>query len=192
MINRWKEIKFIFIFRGARHGLKLSGKLSRIEAQEQQILAKSLNTATAQDTFNEWYTVKKNKKHKKQKTKDKSNSMHQDVIDEIVNNDAPILPNSIEFEQLEALVDQGDYIIKNKSKKKKKRQRLMEEELSKSMKSLQTESPSKWFDMDNMLYGVLDCSKAIKKEKNRQQKNERKKSSKKSGKKSKNQKCLDD
>lgn len=177
-----KKRKFIFIFRGARHGLKLSGKLSRIEAQEQQILTNSLNSKTARDTFNEWYTVKKNKKHKKSK-EEKLNSMQQDIM----------VPDSIEFEQLEALVDQGDYIIKNKSKKKKKKQRQMEEDLSKSMKSLQTETSAKNFDMDNMLHSVLDYSKAIKKEKNRKQKNELNGKSKKARKKSKkHRKCLDD
>lgn len=149
-----------------------------------------MNTETAQDTFNEWYTVKKNKKHKKPQ-KEKSNSMQQDVMDEIANNHAPELSNSIEFEQLEALVDQGDYIIKSKSKKKKKKKRQMEEELSNSMKSLQTESSAKNFDMDNVLHSVLDYSKAIKKEKNRMQKNEQKKKSKKSKKNSNDQKCLD-
>lgn len=143
-----------------------------------------MNTETAQDTFNEWYTVKKNKKHKKQK-KEKSDTMQQDVTDKMANNDGPMLSNSIEFERL---VDQGDYIIKSQSKKKKKKQRKMEEELSKSMKSLKTESSAKSFDMDSMLNGVLDYSKAIKKETNRKQKNKLRKNPKKS----KNQKCLDD
>lgn len=118
--------------------------------------------------------------------------MQQDVMDEIANNHALELSDSIKFEQLEALVDQGDYIIKSKSKKKKKKKRQMEEELSSSMKSLQTESSAKNFDMDNMLHGVIEYSKAIKKEKNRIKKREHKKNSKKSKTNSNDQKCLDD
>lgn len=42
----------IFLCRGARHGLSLGGKLSRIEEQERQLLEKhsnSFNSATATD-----------------------------------------------------------------------------------------------------------------------------------------------
>lgn len=161
----------MYNFRGARHGLKLSGKLSRIEAQEQQMLANKLDVETAQNTFKDWYTVKKSKKSKRRK-KEKVKTVQCEKR-------TTALSTSSDTERLNALIDEGDYVIKIKSKKKKKTKRRLEDELSNSMKRLQTDSPTRNFDMDNVLHGILDYSKAIKKEKNRKQKNKTKKKSKK-------------
>lgn len=142
-------------------------------------LNSNFSSETAQDTFNDWYSVKKSKKHKK-RNKGKSAKANQTQSNENTNTMDTASPSTPDSTRLEALVETGDYVIKNKSKKKKKTHRRIDEDLSKSMNSLQTESPPKNFDMDSMLNGVLDYSKAIKKEKHRKEKNELKKKSKKS------------
>lgn len=133
------------------------------------LAANSLNIETAQDTFNNWYTVKKSKKNKR---RNKEKMECQDEIDSTAT-------VQVSSDKLGTLIDQNDYVLKNKSKKKKKSHRRLEEDLSNSMKTLHTESPDKHFAMDDMLHGVLDYSKKIQKEKNRQKKNELKKKSKK-------------
>ena len=52
--------------RGARHGLKLSGKLSRIEKQEKLLLKKMKNVSLTDDVSNLEKKMKKLKKHKEE------------------------------------------------------------------------------------------------------------------------------
>lgn len=49
----------LFFRRGARHGIKMSGKLSRIEAQERELLAKMNHTAAIETKTKPNVNVKK-------------------------------------------------------------------------------------------------------------------------------------
>lgn len=53
-------------FRGARHGLKLSGKLSRVEKQEKMLLKKMKNVSLTDDASSLEKKIKKLKKHKEE------------------------------------------------------------------------------------------------------------------------------
>ncbi|XP_044266062.1 G patch domain-containing protein 4 [Tribolium madens] len=58
--------------KGARHGLKLGGKLSRIEKQEKMLLKKMKNVSLTDDTSNLEKKIKKLKKHKEETTNNTS------------------------------------------------------------------------------------------------------------------------
>lgn len=117
------------MFRGARHGLSLNGKLSRIDAQNQEMLKKSLiNTNTAQDVFNDWIRVTKKRKDKKHKKEKKILNTYEDS--------AKTTDNSPESNKLASLLSEDDYKIKYKSKKHKKQQRDRDEDLAKSFSTL--------------------------------------------------------
>lgn len=141
---------FIEYFRGARHGLTLSGKLSRIVAQEKQLLNENeINTGNAQNIFQTWIQVKKRKHRVKECT-------------QVPN--ATDAPNKTDTNHLDGLINQEDYQSKRISKKKKKQQRIRDEDLAKSLSRLSTSNNS--VDSDRFkFYGVQSSSKVIKKEK---------------------------
>lgn len=155
-------LKFIIdYFRGARHGLLLSGKLSRIEAQEKQLLAKSkLSAETATDIFQNWVQVKRKHKNRNKPTNPGTSST--DAIE--LNDITKSLPSSPDSDPLTGLIDQSDYQIKISSRKKKKQQRKRDEELAKSLSQL---SASEITPTSSLLHlnSVQNKSKAIKKEK---------------------------
>lgn len=128
--------------RGARHGLSLNGKLSRIDAQEQQMLKGSaINTETAQDIFKDWIQVKK--KRKNRKNKEPAIMEAEEPESNRLNN----MDNQTELNE--------DYKIQYKSKKSKKQRRDRDEDLANSFSTLGS-SPK---------YGIHSNSMAIKKEK---------------------------
>lgn len=63
------------IHKGARHGLKLSGKLSRIEKQEKMLLKKMRKVSLCDSDTDESVTQKKLRKLKKQKETEKCNAV---------------------------------------------------------------------------------------------------------------------
>ncbi|XP_031621081.1 G patch domain-containing protein 4 [Contarinia nasturtii] len=140
--------------KGARHGLSLSGKLSRIDAQEQQMLEKmALNTETAPNIFKDWIQVKK--KHKKRQ---KSDSTEQPQT----------LNSSSESVKLNLLTQCNDYV--RKSKKKLKQERKRANELANSFSKLKTEDGHLVDTVTAKLHGVQDSSKLIKKERRKKSK----------------------
>lgn len=160
----------IFLYsRGARHGLTLSGKLSRIEAQENQLLAQNLlNSETATNIFQNWVQVKKKRKNRNKTSLPETNSI--DVTE--TDNTNKCSTSSPDSDTLNGLIDEHDYQIK-KSRKKKKQQRARDEELAKSISQLSAnESTLKPVTPD--LKNVQSKSKAIKKAK-RNSKKQRKK-----------------
>lgn len=120
---------FSFPSRGARHGLKLSGKLNRIEEQERQLMERfsgKVHRDTATEVFKGWIEVDTEKKGLKKKKK---------------NSEAPLGPTetlSPDSEKLAALLDQSDYVVRYKSKKKKKRHRALDLDLANSLGGLKT------------------------------------------------------
>lgn len=180
--NFTNERNFYLLFgRGARHGLRLNGKLSRIEEQERQLLENysksSFNTDTAQDVFKDWVQVDEKKSQRKKKKQNKSadtNIVAESSKDTVDNADCttPITPDS---EHLATLLNQSDYVVKFKSKKKKKRHRALDEDLAESLnRSLSTSSPVK--EPETPIHKIQDSSKAIKKKrkKNRAEKKKKK------------------
>jgi len=112
--------------KGARHGLKLTGKLQRIQEQEQALLEKySKMNDVPKSTMvsNEWIEVtNKKKKSKKDKDKDSCNKMNEENCEKM-NEDDNV--NSIEKH-----LHLTEYI--HKSKKKKKKEKKVDEEISNS------------------------------------------------------------
>lgn len=156
-------------FRGARHGLSLSGKLSRIEAQEKQLLAKyELNSETATNIFQNWVQVKKKRKNRNPKLNSEEFSLDVDDSSDITK----CLTSSPDSDKLIGLIDENDYQIRCASKKKKRQQRHRDEELAKSLSQLTandvaTCSRSSNFD------SIQNSSKVIKKEKRTKKKHRR-------------------
>lgn len=133
--------------------MSLIGKLSRIEAQEQQMLEKiNLNRDTAPDMFKDWIEVKKKRKNKKEKKQESQATQ---------NCDAPLFPNS-KSDDCDGLVNLSEYQIK--SKKKKKQHRRRDEDLAKRLGSLKTSDISE-ISQSSKNHGIKDSSKAIKREK---------------------------
>lgn len=155
---------FIKYFRGARHGLTLSGKLRRIVAQEEQLLKENeINSGNAQNIFQTWIEVKKKKKKKHKMKTSESNRIN--------NEERTNLPNAIDYttpkNRLASLIIQEDYQRKRISKKKKKQQRARDEDLARSLSRLSTSNMCT-ADTDSLgFYGVQSSSKVIKKEKHR-------------------------
>lgn len=155
--------------RGARHGLSLSGKLSRINAQDQQMLGKmSISTETAQDIFKDWITVKKKRKNRKEK---KTKTIEADTNISATHNTndqaESSLPKTPESDTCNGLIDQNDYKINNKSRKKKRQHRERDEDLAESLSKLKTGETSLH---SSSLRGVCNSSKAIKKENSKRSK----------------------
>ncbi|XP_055307032.1 G patch domain-containing protein 4 [Sitodiplosis mosellana] len=125
--------------KGARHGLAMSGKLSRIDAQEQQMLKNiAINTNTAQDIFKDWVvTTKKNKKRNKKDTNE---------VDETA------------YSLLDSDLADQDYKIHYKSKKKKKQHRQRDEDLANSLGKLEFESYT-----SSKIHNIQNTPKTVKK-----------------------------
>lgn len=143
----------------------MSGKLSRIEEQERQLLqsySNNFDINAAQEGFKDWVKVDKSKK-KKQKTAAA----------------APIevAVTSPDTEKLATLLNQNDYVVKYKSRKKKRRHKAIDEDLATSLSKCLSTTQS-----DDNLHGILDASSVIKK------KNKKKVEKKKNGKKKRKQK----
>uniref|UniRef100_A0A1Q3EVX2 G patch domain-containing protein 4 n=1 Tax=Culex tarsalis TaxID=7177 RepID=A0A1Q3EVX2_CULTA len=101
--------------KGARHGLKLSGKLARIEAQNSKLL-QELESKSFEKVIksNEWQQVQKKKKSKKKKRdEEKWNERHGEV----------------EEDACKDMVHHADYVVK-KNKKKAKADRRLEADLA--------------------------------------------------------------
>ncbi|XP_055911966.1 G patch domain-containing protein 4 [Eupeodes corollae] len=112
--------------KGARHGLKLSGKLARIEQQEKEMLLKmQTNNTTEEKTPESWTVVKSKKKNKRKSEEEKEPPATEEVDEESKLNDTLFIT---------------EYCIK--SKKKRKEQKQTEEELSNSLGSFNLEKES--------------------------------------------------
>lgn len=101
--------------KGARHGLKLSGKLARIEAQNSKLL-QELESKSFEKVIqsNEWQQVQKKKKSKKKKhDQEKWNERH----------------GAEEEDECKDMVHHADYVVK-KNKKKAKADRRLEADLA--------------------------------------------------------------
>lgn len=101
--------------KGARHGLKLSGKLARIEAQNSKLL-QELESKSFEKVIqsNEWQQVQKKKKSKKKKhDQEKWNERH----------------GAEEEDECKDMVHHADYVVK-KNKKKSKADRRLEADLA--------------------------------------------------------------
>lgn len=101
--------------KGARHGLKLSGKLARIEAQNSKLL-QELESKSFEKVIksNEWQQVQKKKKSKKKKRdEEKWNERHGEE----------------EEDACKDMVHHADYVVK-KNKKKAKADRRLEADLA--------------------------------------------------------------
>lgn len=143
-------------FRGARHGLTLSGKLSRIVAQEKQLLNENvINTENAQNIFQTWIQVKK-KKHKKEKSGSDTECTN-------LSSKAIDTTNVKDSNHLDGLISQGDYQMDGNSKKKKKKQRVRDEDLAKSLSQLSTSDKCVVRSDSFGFYGLQSNSKVIKK-----------------------------
>lgn len=131
--------------KGARHGLKLSGKLSRIEEQEKILLAQIENNLRKEET-NEWKLVKDKKKKKIKKSKS----------DNLIGNpeDSEKLLNEINYNT--------EYRIK--SKKKKKQQKQLDNILSNSLDLISIEKR-------NVNVEILEVTKNPKNDKKKKTKN---------------------
>lgn len=155
-------------FRGARHGLTLSGKLSRIVAQEKQLLNENvINTENAQNIFQTWIQVKK-KKHKKKKSG--SGGMN-DAECTNLSSKAIDTTNVKDSNHLDGLISQGDYQMDGNSKKKKKKQRARDEDLAKSLSQLSTSDKCVVRSDSFGFYGLQSSSKVIKKKRCRTKSN---------------------
>lgn len=101
--------------KGARHGLKLSGKLARIEAQNSKLLQElESNSFEKVIKSNEWQQVQKKKKSKKKKRdEEKWNERHGEE----------------EEDACKDMVHHADYVVK-KNKKKAKADRQLEADLA--------------------------------------------------------------
>lgn len=142
MVKSLCTYESIIYFRGARHGLTLSGKLSRIVAQEKQLLNENeINTENAQNIFQTWIQVKK-KKHRVKKCTSSPNAI-----------DASCITDSNHLDSFKRI-----------SKKKKKQQRLLDEDLAQSLSRLSTSNNSVLESDPFKFYGVQSSSKVIKKE----------------------------
>lgn len=100
--------------KGARHGLKLSGKLARIEAQNSKLL-QELESKSFEKVIksNDWQQVQKKKKSKKKKhDEEKWNERH----------------GAAEEDECKDMVHHADYVVK-KNKKKAKADRRLEDQL---------------------------------------------------------------
>lgn len=130
----------------------MKGKLSRIVAQEEQLLEENiLDTENAQSIFQTWIQVKK-KKFKDGISKKKK--MYNGNVENIPNSHDATHSNDV----LNGLINQEDYQLNSMSKKKKRRHRNRDEDLAKSLSQLTTAEKQ---------HGVQASSKAIKKEKYR-------------------------
>lgn len=124
--------------KGARHGLKLSGKLARIEQQEKELLLKM--QTKSEENSDSWTVVKNKKKNKKSKP-DADTEPEQDP-------------------KLNDLLFTNEYCIK--SKKKRKEKKKTEEELSKSLDAISFEKEN---NQNETLHALSENSKSIKKRK---------------------------
>lgn len=100
--------------KGARHGLKLSGKLARIEAQNSKLL-QELESKSFEKVIksNDWQQVQKKKKSKKKKRdEEKWNERH----------------GAEEEDECKDMVHHADYVVK-RNKKKAKADRRLEDQL---------------------------------------------------------------
>lgn len=142
-------------FRGARHGLKLNGKLNRIEAQDKLFLAKMADSSadvSVPDT-NSWTLVAKAKKRK--------NKIETDDVDMEACEKQPKYDIAVPTD------GNTDYIIKCKSKKRKKEQRQRDESLAETFSDMNASNDQKQSievekDEDN---NQSDCKKKKKKRK---------------------------
>ncbi|XP_055843503.1 G patch domain-containing protein 4 [Episyrphus balteatus] len=125
--------------KGARHGLKLSGKLARIEQQEKEMLLK-MQTNPIEEIPDSWTVVKSKKKKNKKKSEEEEKAS---------------VPE--EDSKLNSLLFTTEYCIK--SKKKRKEQKKTEEKLSNSLVSVSLEKEND----DETLLALSENSKAIKK-----------------------------
>lgn len=147
-------------FRGARHGLTLSGKLSRIVDQEKQLLNENvINTENAHNIFQTWIQVKK-KKHKR-----KSSRRNTEECTNVSN--AVDEPNEKDLDHLPDIINQEDYKLKGISKKKKKQQRIRDEDLARSLSQLSTTNDCVVGSDSFKFHGVQSNSKVIKKDTHR-------------------------
>lgn len=145
----------------------MSGKLSRIEAQEKQLLAANvLNTETATNIFQNWVQVKKKRKNRDQKTE--KQSLNAEVSSDIIK----CSTSSPDSDKLIGLIDENDYQIKCASKKKKRQQRHRDEDLAKSLSQLSANDAASTSRASNF-DAVQNSSKAIKKEKRTKKKHRR-------------------
>lgn len=108
--------------KGARHGLNLTGKLARIEAQNNKLL-QELESKSFEKVIksNDWQQVQKRKKSKKKKrNEERWNERHQEE----------------EEDDLKDMVHNANYVVKKNKKKAKEEQRMesdLVDELSESM-----------------------------------------------------------
>lgn len=129
-------------FRGARHGLLSLGKLSRIDAQEQQMLEKiAINTDSAQNIFKDWvHVTKKHRKRDEDLTKSLSNLKTEDtaIITSISTTSRAIKKKKrfVKIMPNEYLKKSGRSIQKNKNKKKKMKQRSEIKKINKKIEHL--------------------------------------------------------
>uniref|UniRef100_U5EPR8 G patch domain-containing protein 4 n=1 Tax=Corethrella appendiculata TaxID=1370023 RepID=U5EPR8_9DIPT len=98
--------------KAARHGMNLSGKLARIEAQDNDLLMK-LENRSFTDTLKEWQQVKNRKKSKKTK------------IQQLIDPDDEKHPEE-EKDELHDLIHHAEYFTKGSKKKQKKNSKLEE------------------------------------------------------------------
>lgn len=140
--------------KGARHGLKLSGKLARIEQQEKELLLK-MQTNPPEEIPDTWTLVKRKNKKNKEKSKE-------------IDHPPPVEEDDA---KLNSLLFTTEYSIK--SKKKRKEKKKTEEELSTSLGSVSLEKEN---NDDETLLALSENSKAIKKLKKKDKKSKKNKS----------------
>ncbi|KAJ6640817.1 G patch domain-containing protein 4 [Pseudolycoriella hygida] len=106
--------------KGARHGLTLMGKLSRIQAQDEQLLAQMQKIESNTNTDESWTTVKKRKKRK-----NKDPSIDVDMPVEV--KPTEINTSATSDAAASSCIDHG---VKHLSKKSRKKQRARVEKLA--------------------------------------------------------------
>ncbi|XP_058461621.1 G patch domain-containing protein 4 [Malaya genurostris] len=113
--------------KGARHGLKLTGKLARVEAQDNKLL-QELESKSFESVIknNDWQQIQKRKKSKKKKrNEEKWVERHQEE----------------EEDELKDMVHNSNYVVKKNKKKAKVEERVendLVEEMNNSMGFFET------------------------------------------------------
>lgn len=105
--------------KGARHGLNLTGKLARIEAQNTKLL-QELESKSFEKVIksNDWQQVQKRRKSKKKKRNEELwNSKHQEE----------------EEDELKDMVHHANYVVKKNKKKAKAEKRMVDDLVDESM-----------------------------------------------------------
>lgn len=179
--------------KGARHGLKLSGKLSRIEQQEAELLAKMMAKRNADDTSaisnkletnqddcKEQKLKKKKKKSKvreEEKLQDCANEISQDEVKQSKKKKKTKVREEVEPHEL---VNESSQVVEvNLSKKKKKRKHqedeCLEDEMCKKQKVKEANDCEESVNLEESSVGTIDNEISTlkkKKKKNKEDKNE--------------------